>query len=259
MSWADLIPKSIDILMTYNPVIDSPDTHFEEKSKRIDDVNEKAFLQQVFYGVNRYRDLLKRLNKAIFKVNATSTNSNDSYPFMIISYLVMFRLDELGLKHFRKIVETQEALKMLVLLQFVLNEQTLREFVSESWKEIYDFEFIEDLISKNANKAIELADLLDFLSNKATGHGTIEKEEAEVKEKKITIQEPFNLTKPKPRKLPNYIVLDRKVKVNSIQEAIYNNSLEKVQENNKIRKQKIKEQVINKYDHKNDPIRRLFE
>ena len=33
----------------------------------------------------------------------------------------------------------------------------------------------------------------------ATGHGTIEKVEAEVKEKAFTAPQPFNLTKPSPK------------------------------------------------------------
>ena len=225
----------------------------------MEDNNEKMFLQQVFYGVNRYRDMLKRLNKAIFRVNATSTNSNDSYPFMIISYLVIFRLDELGLKHFKRLVESMEPLKMHVLLQFILNEETLREHVRESWCEIYDFEFVDGVIARNGARALELADLLDFLSNKATGHGTIEKVEAEVKEKVFTVPQPFNLTKPKPRKLPKFIVLDRKLEVNLVQESIYKNSLEKVNKRNEERRRKAKEDTINKYDHENDPIKRLFQ
>ena len=132
MSWSELIPRCINMLTSYNPVTDSPDSHFQNKYKNTEDQHEKMFVQQVFYGVNRYRGLLKRLNKAIFKVNATSTNNNDSYPFMIISYLVMFRLDELGVKHFKKIVETQEPLKMHVLLQFLVNESLLREHVQNS-------------------------------------------------------------------------------------------------------------------------------
>ena len=111
MSWPELIPKCINLLTSYNPITESPDSHFQNKSKSMEDNNEKMFLQQVFYGVNRYRDMLKRLNKAIFRVNATSTNSNDSYPFMIISYLVIFRLDELGLKHFKRLVESMGTMR----------------------------------------------------------------------------------------------------------------------------------------------------
>jgi hypothetical protein len=239
-------------------VTDSPDTHFQNHYKDVGDENEKQFVQQVFYGVNRYRDFLKRLNKAIFKVNATSTNSNDSYPFMVVTYLVVFRLDELGLKNFRKIVETLEPLKMHVLLQFLLNENTLREHVQQSWCEIFDFEFVENIIVRNASKALELADLLDYLSNRATGHGTAEQTVVEIKEKKFTIPEPFNLTKPKPRKLPKFLALERKMVVNPVDEAIYHNSLAKVQAKNKKRKEQVKTQTINKYDHEHDPIRRLF-
>ncbi|OMJ76903.1 hypothetical protein SteCoe_23642 [Stentor coeruleus] len=249
MSWADLVPKSIELLTSYNPITDSPDTHFQNNYKSTDDPNEKMFMQQIFYGVNRYRDFLKRLNRAIFKVNATSTNSNDSFPFMIIAYIVSFRLDELGVKHFRKIIDTQEPLKMHVLLQFLLNEEMLREHVCDSWCEIYDFEFVENIITKNGSKSLELADLLDYLSNKATGHGTIIKEEEIVKEKKFTIPKPFNLTKPKPRKLPKYLVLERKVVVNPVQDVIYKNSLQQVAEANEERRNKVKEQTLKKYSN----------
>ena len=258
MSWPELVPKCIEILTSYNPITDSPDTHFQNKYKDTDDIHEKMFMQQVFYGVNRYRDLLKRLNKAIFKVNATSTNSNDSYPFMIIAYLTIFRFEELGPKHYRKIVETQEPLKMHVLLQFLLNEGTLREHVKDSWCEVYDFEFVEQVIAKCHSKSLELADLLDFLSQRATGHGTVQHTEAVVKEKKFTLAEPFNLTKPKPRKLPKYIVMERKLVVNPVQKMIYENSLAQVEAANAERREKVKEQTIGKYDHEHDPIRRLF-
>lgn len=259
MSWSELIPKCINLLTTYNPITDSPDTHFQSKSKNIEDPNEKLFLQQVFYGVNRYRDLLKRLNKAIFRVNATSTNSNDSYPFMIISYLVIFRVDELGPKNFKRLIETQEPLKMHVLLQFLLNEETLNEHVRDLWCEIYDFQFVEGIISRNAARALEFADLLDLLSNRATGHGTVEKVEVEVKPKVFTVPQPFNLTRAKPRKLPKYLVLDRKLTVHPVKQVIYENSLEKVRENNEKRKKAATDQVLNKYDHMNDPIKRLFQ
>lgn len=258
MSWNELVPKCIDMLSSYNPVTDSPDTHFQTRYKDVGDPNEKMFVQQVFYGVNRYRDFLKRLNKAIFKVNATSTNSNDSYPFMIITYLIVFRLDELGVKNFRRIIDTQEPLKMHVLLQFLLSEPTLREHVQSSWCEIYDFDFVEGIITKNAAKGLELADLLDYLSNRATGHGTIENTVAEVKEKKFTVPEPFNLTKPKPRKLPKFLALERKFEVRPVNEVIYKNSLAKVEKKNKKRREEVKTQTIGKYDHEHDPIRRLF-
>ena len=181
------------------------------------------------------------------------------HTYITLWMMFLFRLDELGIKHFKKLIDTQEPLKMHVLLQFLLNEDILREHVRDAWCEIYDFEFIEQIISKNAGRALEMADLLDFLSNKATGHGTIIKVEDEIKEKKYTIPEPFNLTKPKPRKLPKYIVLERKIKVNPVQDVIYKNSLEQVMENNRKRKELIKEHTINKYDHENDPIKRLFQ
>lgn len=129
MSWEELIPKCSELLTSYNPKIDSPDTHFARIYGSHPDKNESVFLQQVFYNVNRYRGLLDNLVKALFAANPTTTSLSDAVPLMIFSYLSLFRFDELGTKNFRKIVETQEPLKMHVLLSFVFDGDKLREHV----------------------------------------------------------------------------------------------------------------------------------
>ena len=40
---------------------------------------------------------------------------------------------------------------MHVLLQGLRNEATLRQHVQESWCEVYNFEFVENIIIKNGN------------------------------------------------------------------------------------------------------------
>ncbi|CAG9324492.1 unnamed protein product [Blepharisma stoltei] len=266
MSWEELIPKCIDLLQTYNPVTDSPDTHFQRASVKNEDKNETVFLQQVFYGVNRYREFLRRLNRAIFKVHATSTNSNDSYPFMIISYLALFRLDELGIKNFKRLVDTQEQLKMHVLLSFLFDEELLREHVRESWCEVYDYKFIDnEIISKATSRKIEMRNLLESLSLRATGQktqqseGEEEEDKEKTKEKHTIMVKPFNLTKPKPRRLPVPVEIPRKIQANKVDQKIFNNSLATVDEQNKKRFEEVKKQTVSKYDFQNDPIKRLWE
>lgn len=87
--------------------------------------------------------MLKALIRVIFTINSTSTNSNDTLPFTVISYLAIFRYDELGPDNFRKLVETQEPLKMHVLLSFLFNEQIMRERVYEVWCQFFDYKFVD--------------------------------------------------------------------------------------------------------------------
>lgn len=259
MSWESLIPKCIELLQTYNPVVDSPDTHFQKMYGKHEDKNEAVFLQQVFYGVNRYREFLRRLNRAIFQVHATSTNSNDTFPYMIVSYLALFRLDEIGVKNFKRLVDTQEQLKMHVLLSFIFDEDNLKDHVRDSWCEIFDYKFIDvEIIAKVASRKIEVRNLLDSLSVRATGQKSQQNTVEDIKEKRVLPVEPFNLTKPKPRSLPVPVEIPRKITAAVIDPKIFNNSLKTLEEKDQKRREETKNKTLAKYDFGNDPIRRLF-
>ena len=45
---------------------------------------------------------------------------------------------------------------MHALLQFILNEETLKENVREYWYDIYDFEFIDGVIARNGANGLDL-------------------------------------------------------------------------------------------------------
>jgi hypothetical protein len=52
----------------------------------------------------------------LFERNSSSTNRNDATLFQIFAYLCFFRLEELSVGDFRKIVLSQEATKMHTFL-----------------------------------------------------------------------------------------------------------------------------------------------
>jgi hypothetical protein len=58
---------------------------------------------------------------------------------MIFAYLSFFRLEEIAIEDYKKLVLSQEPHKMHVLLQFIFDSETLRETAREPWMEIYDF------------------------------------------------------------------------------------------------------------------------
>ena len=80
------------------------------------------FLKQVFYGYERYKNFLQGSNSVIFDLYATSTNrKNDSALFAIFTYLVCFRLEELPFGEFKKMVMSQDMVKMNVFFNFIFN------------------------------------------------------------------------------------------------------------------------------------------
>jgi len=259
MSWESLIPFCIEVLSTYNPVTDSVDTHFEKHEHRITDENAATFIQQVFYGVNRYREFLKALTKAIFRVHATSTNSNDTYPFMIFSYLGIFRFDELGLKNFARLVETQQPLKMHVLLNFLFNPDLLREHVAHKWCELYDYKYVhQEIIAKLETRATEAQELLNHLASTATNTALETKRSEQSSKKTFTTPQPFYLTKPKPRKLPVPLEIPVEVRASPISPNLFKYSLETLKAKKQERKKKLLEATVEKYSSEDDLIKRLY-
>lgn len=109
----------------------TPDSHAEGFLAQIKcEDTEKVFMKQVFYGCERYRQFLKVSNNAIFTQFSGSTNRKmDATVFAIFTYLICFRMDELPFNEFKKIIMSQDPVKMNVLLTFIFNFEGLRENV----------------------------------------------------------------------------------------------------------------------------------
>lgn len=172
---------------------------------------------------------------------------------MIFGYVSFFRLEELSIEDYRKLVMSQDSVKMNTFLQFVFNADMLRENVRDAWMELYDYQYIDDKIIGGIEKNLpSVTDILKVVEKKATGkvtqsfnmsnRSTTDKDsetfsqgltaqshaniDEEVVPKKITIQQPFNLTKPKPKVIPQPESLPRAVKANPVPEGMFDKGLE---------------------------------
>ena len=93
--------------------------------------------------------------------------------YQIFAYLSFFRLEEIAIEDYRKLVLSQEAHKMHVLLQFIFDADTLRDTVREPWMELYDFSYIDDKIIGGIEKNLpNVSDILRLVEKKATGKVT---------------------------------------------------------------------------------------
>jgi hypothetical protein len=63
-----------------------------------------VFVKQVFYGCVRYQEFLKVFNTILFKKFSAQTNRNDNVLYQIFGYLTFFRLEELSLDDYRRLV-----------------------------------------------------------------------------------------------------------------------------------------------------------
>lgn len=116
---------------------------------------------------------MKVFTRILFERNPVGTNRNDLTLYHIFAYLSFFRLEEIAIEDYRKLVMSQEPARMHVLLQFIFDAEKLRELLREPWMEIYDFQYIDDKIIGGVEKNLpNVSDILRVVEKKATGKVT---------------------------------------------------------------------------------------
>lgn len=170
MKFSELVESAHNCIKSYNPVISTIDSHADNYLSTVKDPYEKVFVKQLFYGCIRYQDFLKVFCKVFMEKNPVGSSRNDLVIYMIFAYVSFFRLEELAIEDFRKLVMSQDALKMHTFLSFVFNADGLRENVREAWMELYDYSYIDDKIIGGIEKNLpQVADILRNIEKKATG------------------------------------------------------------------------------------------
>jgi ferritin-like protein len=92
---------------------------------------------------------------------------------MIFGYITFFRLEELAIDDYRRLVFSQDAVKMNVFLQFLFNAEGLREHVRSEWMTLYDYTYIDEKIIGMVEKNLpNVADILRTIEKRATGKAT---------------------------------------------------------------------------------------
>lgn len=241
-AYDDILKKALNLINTFNPVIQTLDSHAEAFLAKEEDKSEKVFLKQILYGVNRYAEFFKILTNGLFKANTGSTNRNDSMLYQIFAYLLIFRYDDLPRDELCSFILSQDAQKMNVFLSFFFDIGRLKIAVYDEWCTVFDEEYIQEFVLDGImRKYDELESLLNKVSEKATGKSmelstmkkkTGEQKAAEAKEVKKfqpTVQKPFKLSEPKHRLLPEPIKIEKKIKANPVPETTYKNNLTEIE------------------------------
>eukprot|EP01083_Nonionella_stella_P098388 276641_1 len=193
----------------YKPSKMTPTTHADEflVRNKIHDEPVAVFCREVFYGVERYNQLTKTLADGLYHQNSGSTQRNDYTMYCVMCYLAVCRIRELGFFEIRRLVLGQDPAKMHMLLTFLFGSN-LDKWIPEQLSIIYDYAYVDQtLMVPMLEIRADVEDLLDYLETEAC----LQKEKAAAKSgppKRIksrvplTESKPFNLTKPRPRGVP---------------------------------------------------------
>eukprot|EP00746_Dinoflagellata_sp_MGD_P161462 gnl/MRDRNA2_/MRDRNA2_88615_c0_seq1.p1 gnl/MRDRNA2_/MRDRNA2_88615_c0~~gnl/MRDRNA2_/MRDRNA2_88615_c0_seq1.p1 ORF type:complete len:781 (+),score=214.70 gnl/MRDRNA2_/MRDRNA2_88615_c0_seq1:81-2423(+) len=255
-----LLVKAIQVLESYDPRKATVDAHFDEcpvaQDKNLDHVDQK-FLHQVFYGCIRYQKFLKLFVTSFLYKNTSCVQRSDQSLYMVLGYLVFFRLQDLGVEEFRQFIfcglGTPPA--MHAFLQYCFSEEDLNTWVKMEWCKVYDIKYIEDEVIGKMQTLKQDPDMIRMFNDmelKATGvlqssDDTASSEGLAVKVKKPTKCEPFNLTKPKPRLIPLPQEISTQIKALPVPNMINSTNLISIAEERKASLEQEREHVSSKY------------
>jgi len=251
---SELLQKCVQVIDTFDPKKTTVDAYVQDsevlKDKRISDVEHK-FIHQVFYGCSRYQKFLKLFVTSFMYKSPTVASRSDQSLYMVLAYMLFFRLEELGTEEFRLFVTcgVGTITAVFALLQYALNKEELEKWVKQEWCKVYDVNYVEEeVINKLQSFADELSPVLEELEYKATGTVTSNADSTCLPEKRrMTSPKPFNLTQPKPRLIPEPQVISREVKALPVPETIHKTSLAEVEAEKKRRLDEEKSKVASKY------------
>lgn len=248
-----MLAKCAKLVDTFDPKKTTVDAYMEDadalKDKRLGEA-EKKFIHQVFYGCVRYQKFLKLfVTSFLYKCPALALRTEQTL-YTILAYLMFFRLDELGVAEFRELLNCGAGTmsSLLAMLQYALSVEELEKWVKVEWCKIYDVDYVEqDIIGKLQSYSEELRPVVEEVEFKATG--TVKDGDTSnlPEKRKQTEAKPFNLTKPKPRLIPEPEVISRQIRALPVPSMIHNTSLAAVEEEKKKRFEEEKARVAAKY------------
>uniref|UniRef100_A0A3B5R343 Cilia and flagella associated protein 99 n=1 Tax=Xiphophorus maculatus TaxID=8083 RepID=A0A3B5R343_XIPMA len=129
------------------------------------DLQGSKFILKVVSGCVEYEKLLDIVINTFYGQHRKWLCKSDRNQFIIICYLCMFSLDELGLEHFSTIIKSLGHWKMHFFLDFFFSSITT--WVQAEWNTFYDPEFVEKhLIANLLRWRPEINHLMDQLSKK---------------------------------------------------------------------------------------------
>ncbi|XP_067335255.1 cilia- and flagella-associated protein 99 [Channa argus] len=232
-SYGSLVKEAIVLLDKFHTGRLCLEDFLEDVSKDLQniDAEHRKFILDVVSGCIEHKSLLEIVINVFYAQNGRCLSRSDRNRFVVICYLAIFLLDDIGLQHFSNIVRSLDIKKMHTFLKFFFTNLTT--WIQGEWNNIYDAAYVEEhWIGPLLRWRPEINILLDQLAVRAS-HGS------QVKKAKSKTTEPqeFALTKPKPRALPLPELIPQQEKYKPVPKSMYRapkekQIIEEIKENN---------------------------
>ncbi|XP_027027980.2 cilia- and flagella-associated protein 99 isoform X1 [Tachysurus fulvidraco] len=214
MNYEELVREAIKLLDVYKPDKQCVDTFIEESNKTLENrpTAERIFINDTVYGCLVHQKLLDIVIDGFYDREGKYFLKANRNQFVVVSYLAMFHLEDLGLEQFNTIIKSLDCSKMFKLLSFLFNVTNLTTWIRAEWSQIYEATYVDSKwIVPLLRWQTEVEGLLRYLEQKTT-KGSQPKKFT----KKSTEPQEFNLTKPKPRPHPAPELIPQQAKVKPV-------------------------------------------
>ncbi|KAK9960028.1 hypothetical protein ABG768_010105 [Culter alburnus] len=200
MNYKDLINEVTRFLDEFQEDKQCIDNFTQDAAKDLKNFSsaDQKFIIDTLYGCITHKKLLDVVVNIFYIHHGKYLFRVDRNLFIVVCYLAMFHLDDLGLKHFSRIIKSLDISKMHKFLSFFFNVSNLTTHIQREWSHIYDAAVVDNnWITPLLRWCNEIEVLLDQLAKKM-GRGSLPKKSP----RKNTEPREFDLTQPKARPLP---------------------------------------------------------
>ncbi|XP_048746948.2 cilia- and flagella-associated protein 99-like isoform X2 [Ostrea edulis] len=200
LSHGQLLVHCVQVLDTYKGDVQSVEEHVNKylKYNQIYDDSDQTFIVEVFSEIVRYASLMQVVLDGFYAKDGKKTLRSEQNLYTVVCYLALFRLDELGMAHFRKFVSSQDVNRMYRFLNFFLDEKNLLTWIRDGWEKFYERVFVEtNIISSIQRWMPELQEMIGQMKDKIANRLKPKRKNLPTTETK-----PFNITQPRPRSIP---------------------------------------------------------
>ncbi|KAL5022107.1 hypothetical protein ScPMuIL_001262 [Solemya velum] len=200
MNYGQLLNHCIYCLDSYRHKQQSVEEHLNEfiKAQKVHEEDDQTFITEVFSGCVRYKPVMSVVLEGYYAKDGRKTLCSEQNMYSVLCYLTLFRLDELGITHFRSFVKSQDINKMYKFLNFFLDDRNLLSWITAQWEKNYEHSFVQTtLLSPILKWLPELKDMLLQMKCKIDN-----KVPPKRKVLSTTETKPFNITQPRARSIP---------------------------------------------------------
>ncbi|CAF1142966.1 unnamed protein product, partial [Didymodactylos carnosus] len=227
--YSDLFYHSVQVLNNYTD--DVSEENFLEQYFQENDVPDRDFISTVLFDCVRHSTLLRTVMEIFYSTDGINVRRSEQNMYKVISYIIFFQLDTVGLKLLRGFINTVQLHRMYQFLQFLLNDDRLMA-VREECLKLYDKEYFDEKIYRVIKSHLpHLKSVLLDLTDIVEGRSAPRQIQPPTKTK------PFKITSPKHRAVPVPQIIPKMERIKPAPKTTYEPSrerieLEKVREEN---------------------------